>query len=259
MTREDMQLSVHDAIKNAIMTRKPLVIVEGKDDLPIYVKLTKQINNNFNVKPIEYFKECVSGCYEIETKIEEINSLYSSNHTIYNMFIGIVDRDTREFRNTFKNLNGILYLDTYSFENSYVTKETLLNVVEHLTSVTENELNNNLSDTIINKINESSSTFYFTTLEALKNSVEVGYSGLLGFSDNYNKVLMNPNLLDELNNKKIYLEEFARYNNITNTCILTMHRFCKGKWHLSYFVNAICKHTKDIHNYCGDSCHLKKT
>ncbi len=246
-----MKLSLHDAIINAVMVKEPLVVVEGKDDLPIYTKLAGTISGNINVKPIQYFKGCSSGCSEIERKIEEVNNIYSHEHKAYDYFLGVVDRDAKEFRGEIKNYDGIFYLDTYSFENSFVSKNTLLSMVENITSLTESELTGDLSESLLNEINSSLTDFYYVTLEALKNSVETNYEGLIGFSDAYETALKNPNIKIQLLNKREGLDIFANEKNLSCDCILNFSHFCKGKWHLKYFLTEIKKYAKNLHSLCG--------
>lgn len=252
MDQDDMRLTVNRGIMNAKMTKRPLIIVEGKDDLPIYIELAKQVNNKFQVKPIEYFKGCAPGCTTIERKVEEINEIYSSGHDVYNSFIGIVDRDAKEFRHEFKNLNGLFYLKTYSFENTFVTKNSLLNTVRYLTSATTNELNNTLAEVLLSKINNGPIDFYYATLEALKNATETAYIGLVGFSDGYDEAIYNSSLIAGIQTRKSDLDNFAFENGLSNNCIINMNTFCKGKWHLKYYIRSICKYTENIHELCGE-------
>jgi len=253
MSIENMKLSLHDAIINAVMIKKPLVVVEGKDDLPIYTKLAKTISGNTNVKPIQYFKDCSSGCSEIERKVEEVNNIYSHEHKAYDYFLGVVDRDAKEFRGEIKNYDGIFYLDTYSFENSFVSKNTLLSIVENITTLTSNELTEDLSGILLEKINSSLTEFYYVTLEALKNAVERDYEGLIGFSDGYEKALKNPNIRSQLMQKREELDVFASNNNLSCCCILNFGHFCKGKWHLQYFLTRIKEYAKTLSSFCGEN------
>ena len=248
---ENMRLSLHDGIKKSVMTKKPLLVVEGKDDLSIYKELASEVNSKIDVKPIAYFKSCSPGCAEIERKVRELNGIYPTNHSVYDSFLGIVDRDAKEFRNDISELDGIFYLETYSFENSFVTETTLQNAVKQLTSITTDELNEELNESLLGSINNSLLEFYYITLEALKNAVDIDYDGLVGFSGGYEEALYNPNIKNPLIDRRPSLDQFAENNGIECGCILSFGRFCKGKWHLQYFLNEIKKHAVDLHRHCG--------
>jgi hypothetical protein len=251
MSTENMKISLSSAITNAVMNKKPLVIVEGKDDLGIYCELINGIDEHFNIKPIEYFKDCSPGCKEIERKITEINSIYPTGHKAYSFFKGIVDRDTKYFRGELLARDGILYLDSYSFESEFVSESSIIDTVKLLTAASHEQLNIKLSQKLLDLINEQFTDFYYIALEALKNAVIDGYQGLVGFSDGYEQMLNAPNMKEALKNKRTDLDLFASSMNIAPNGIISMKSYCKGKWHLRYFLSSVQNLISGIHAYCG--------
>jgi hypothetical protein len=252
MSDNVMQLGFHDAIKQAVMTKKPLVVVEGRDDLSIYTELINDLTKKFNVKPIEYFKLCSSGCEEIEKKITLINQIYpNANHQVYNYFKGIVDRDAKSFRNEINERAGILYLNSYSFENSFVTEESLFYVIKLLTSISQSEINKALVHKTLSIVNGDIQKFYYATLEALKNAVEPEYISLLGFSESYERVFHDTDFANALEAKYGELDLFAEEHGLEQMCILEMKTFCKGKWHLSFFLKSILRCIDQLYLSCG--------
>lgn len=251
MSRELMQVEFHDAVKTAVMTKRPLIVVEGKDDLSIYMDLINGNTNKYNIKPIEYFKNCHSGCAEIESKVDYLNTIYINNHKAYKYFKGIVDSDAKPYRNEKKERDGILYLDSYSFENSFVTNQSVLETIKLLTSVSSEQLDMTLSKKMIELINTKVSEFYYITLEALKNAVNEGYSSLLGFSDGYERFLYDEEKKKALKKKYSELDLFASEHNIINGDVLRMSNFCKGKWHLHFFLKSLLHFINELHLACG--------
>jgi hypothetical protein len=252
MSREAMQVEFHDAIKIAFMTKKPLIVVEGGDDLSIYRDLVSMRQNNYDIKPIEYFKNCNPGCAEIETQVDIINQKYPNHHHIYNFFKGIVDSDAKPFRGERNERSGIFYLNTYSFENSFITESSIIKTVKTLTKATNQELNDNLTDKLIQLINNDISDFYYITLEALKNAVVEDYDGLLGFSDGYERFFHDQTMKQLLQEKHEELDAFALEYYISNPCVFEMKTFCKGKWHLQFFLKSLLSFISDLHIACGD-------
>ncbi|PKH88648.1 hypothetical protein CXF79_04540 [Colwellia sp. Bg11-28] len=253
MSREQMKVEFHNAVKTAVMTKRPLVVVEGKDDLSVYIDLINSNDNKFNVKPIEYFKECTSGCAEIENKVTFINEKYSNSHLVYKYFKGVVDSDAKAFRNEKNERPGILYLNSYSFENSFVTEKSIIETIKTLTSVSREQLNLDLTTKVIDLINTRVTEFYYITLEALRNAVEEDYDSLLGFSDGYERFIYDDSQKELLEAKYSDLDTFAQRHNITNGSILQMKDFCKGKWHLHFFLKSLLHFLKELHQACGQS------
>ena len=253
MSQDDMRLSVHSAIVSAYQLNRPLVIVEGVDDLPIYTKISNEINSDIKVKVIELFKGCSPGCLEIENQLAIINGQYNDDHHIYSYFVGILDKDVKDIRGEIMNLPGAFYLSNYSFENHFVTKESLQHLVSLITSVTEDEIDDRVTDLLIDTINASLIDFFYATLEALKNSLEPGYIGLVGFAADYDNLLKNrsQDMQEEFNSRKIGLDTFAQTYNMNLSCILDMHLYCKGKWHLKYFLTKIQEVIHVLKDNCG--------
>ncbi|MFM4922498.1 hypothetical protein [Aeromonas dhakensis] len=245
-----MRISIEHAITKAVMIGKPLIIVEGKDDLPIYNALMDG-RDNLEIKPIECFDSCSSGCKEIERVVDNINSKYPAKHKVYNYFKGIVDLDAKKYRKEVCNKEGILYLNTYSFENSLVNKKSLSHLIKLLTNASEKDLNDIVFDIVIEKINENLNPFYYITLEALKNAVEPSYIGVIGFSSGYEKTLLNKDELRSVLSKTQSLDTFAEQQNINIRSILDMHSYCKGKWHLRYFIQEASKAVSTLAPNCG--------
>jgi hypothetical protein len=252
MSKENMRVEFHNAVKTAFMTKKPLVIVEGKDDLGIYINLINGKSSKYNVKPIEYFKGCDSGCSAIEKKITYINQKYEEGHSVYKYFKGIVDSDAKPFRNEIDERAGILYLNSYSFENSFVTDKSIIYIIQLLTSITHEESTRSLSDKMMELINTQLLEFYYITLEALKNAVVENYDSLLGFSDGYERFLYDKTKSDLLERKRKELDLFAHKYALSDKCIMDMKSYCKGKWHLSFFLKSILNFMSELHLACGN-------
>lgn len=251
MPIDSMRISFHDAIKNAYMTKVPLVIVEGRDDISVYMDLLKKGGRRFNVKPIQYFKHCSPGCKEIEDRVSEINERYGAEHQVYNSFKGIVDCDAKRFRGEELNKPGLLYLESYSFENSFVTENSILHSIKLLTSLTIEQLNKNLTDKVVELINGQFRDFYYISLEALRNAIEPDYDALVGFSDSYQELLFNPIKKAKMLEKHDELDAFAEQLGINCNSILNMGAFCKGKWHLQFLLKSILRFTEQLYLVCG--------
>lgn len=91
------------------------------------------------------------------------------------------------------------------------------------------------------------------TLEALKNAVDTDYQGLIGFSDGYDAALKNSNVLSELKERQSDLDQFAENHSLFGNCIFSLGHFCKGKWHLQYFINEVKKCAQHLYESCGET------
>ncbi|WP_221887353.1 hypothetical protein, partial [Vibrio cholerae] len=70
--------------------------------------------------------------------------------------------------------------------------------VKLLTSASAKELDQKLTKKVLDLINQQFIDFYYICLEALRNSVEDNYQGLIGFSQGYDRLLYDQNIKDQL-------------------------------------------------------------
>ena len=233
-------------ISRARMEKKPLIVVEGKEDIHIYEQFAKKVNKNVRVRAVETFPEYSEGCKQVKKFIEDAQDEISKNEENKKFILGIVDRDATYFRNELPELECLFVLRAYSFESHFVTRNNLEYALENYLN-SNFGITNKIIDYIMNEFYKSLSIFYYFSLEALKNACVKDYSGVVRFKMSHGHLKNVDDLTEDIMAKKDELDQFASGLNIRFS---DAQIIIKGKWLLDHFIENTLKSISKLSDNC---------
>ena len=253
------QYNLKELVADALMNKYPLILVEGKDDIQIYDKITSNLSIECEIKAIENIPDYGEGNEYIIKAIENLQEVIVTKPELLKYILGIIDRDARFYKDELPELKGLFILKYYSIESNFIARNNLKNALFELTEINSRLCNNELLDYIEKEIKEIYLRLYYVSLEALKNACIKDYSGLIGFSKDIDgreirkgkilKIIKEESLYLSFNKKKDELDEFASTKNISFN--LEIVKFIsKGKWLLHVYSDFILNKIKKLAEYC---------
>ncbi len=239
-----------EELADAFMHKTPLIVVEGVDDVPIYYRIAAKANLNPEIVAAEIYFDIDEGCEAVIEFTKQLQHQLTSNAELLNYFLAIIDCDTRYYRNTIPNLTGIFILRYYSIESHFVTRNHTKELIRLLTNAPSAKIINQDIDFVETPFVNLLELLYYSSLEALKNSMIDTYTSLIGFSESIIRVINDSQLKDLILLKKQELDEFAENYNLSLDREVLKH-ISKGKWLLDIYVKGIVKGIKSLQTYCG--------
>jgi hypothetical protein len=261
-----MKYDLIENIIDAIMNEEPLLIVEGIDDISFYRELSEQSKISADIRAVETIDipdettgeiERGEGCEFILKAIKVAEKMYISDKRVKNYFLGLIDKDIRDFRREVLGIefnSELLYITKYySYESYFITEKNIKKIICELSYI-DSKFND---DTVITFIkNESEDIFsklYYFSLEALRNAIDDEYEGELGYKHIKDEVFKEGRLLHDeklyqrVINKKESLDEFAESKSLS---ISDLKKFAKGKWILHFWAHIFDTKLKLLKNAC---------
>jgi len=239
------------------MTGIPVVIVEGKDDPQIYVRISKSINREIDVYPINTIEDYSSGCDNVIKAVDKLQIKFSERIDNELRILGIIDRDVRPFRELgefeidYTQLKGLFILRYYSIETYFATKRNASKIVEKLTYLSSEMIDDDLLQFIENEFISLNPILYLVSLEALKNACTRDYATVVGYNDDSikdtNRLLY---FFSQIETKKTDLELFATQKGLS---IDDLKKICKGKWYLYHYVNKLNDKIRTLQMHCQNN------
>lgn len=245
MTCEKICFEPDELVNLAIMSKMPLAIVEGVDDVPIYQRLCNDRKIDVDVYASEMLIVNQEGCEGVKTNITQIrNNL--PDFPIENYVVGILDRDARFFRNELPSDTAIFVLDKYSIENHYAHPECVEYLVRQFTSVEilDSELSIEIHRSILDRI----SFLYYLTLEAIRNACEQDYDSLVGFSNKIRE-LLGRGIHVQVMSRKEELDRLAQHYGLFNDESFLV-QITKGKWLLELYYGELELEIRKLSERC---------
>lgn len=227
-----LKYDLFEIMASAIMLN-PVVIVEGKDDYQIYSNIIKLIHKKIDVYQVNQFENYSAGCENVIDCIRILQDKFAEREDNVHKLLGIIDRDSRIYRNTLpSNLLGLFVTKFYSIETYFVSSNVLKGLISKMTYVTEEDVNDELVEIINREFDILADELYVISLEALKNACTLEYNALVSYetaeasvvSKNSREYLMNSLLV-----KNEALSEFAAEKNVSKS---DLKLIAKGKWYL---------------------------
>ncbi|MHC5131844.1 DUF4435 domain-containing protein [Pseudomonas glycinis] len=249
---EDLKLQAVELLKAAMMGERPLVIVEGFDDIRLYESFAKQAEVTCQIIASENILTEKEGCEGVISNIDVIE-LVAGNTDISKHVVGIIDRDARYFRNDMPASPAILTLDLYSIESHFVGEETIRRILSSVLNVSDELLHKTDTNQIFRDIVNRLMGVYEVSLEALKKSCVRGYSAEIGYADKVRSVFLN-GAYAKIMAKQPALEQFASTLNIARDW-QNLTLICKGKWLLDLFCDYLHDYISNLPQMCA-SGHL---
>lgn len=134
----DLLYNLDDIINEAIINNRPVVIVEGIDDVKIYDNVAKNCSKNVLTTPIELIEGYAEGCNGVIRANTQILINDQENEIPIDLVLLVIDKDVRDFRNELPANNKFsLVLKNYSFESHFVTPNNFKYVLEKTTNATQ--------------------------------------------------------------------------------------------------------------------------
>jgi hypothetical protein len=250
--------NINNLLANAIITQRPLIVVEGKDDIQFYDNICELTGKSFKIFAIENINGYSEGCDKVIELTSDLQHRLHTETILQNLYLGIIDKDVREYRDfasysTLTSYLNLFILDCYSYESHYVTKNVITKIIKHYTSVSNDLIDDLLLDSIHIEIKEKIiETLYYPSLEALKNALETTYIADVGYSCKFNEFSRNPIKIENINLKKEDLDLFAIQLNIYEN-FENLKLFSKGKWILECFSSHLKNKLDNLHINCRNN------
>lgn len=244
-----MEYDLFEILNISITNKIPSIIVEGRDDIQFYSDLSSSIDKEIDVVAIENIDGYSEGCSSLIQAFEDLNAAIA-NRIEYDLFIlGIIDRDSRLFRNEIpSDLKGLFILKFYSFESHFVTPTTIRKLISFITNTSNLLMRSSLAIAIVEtELKNKQESLYYCSVEALKNACERDYNGLLGYATKPGTVLKNEVMINNVLSKRDELDEYARNKSIS---IDDLKLITKGKWLLKWFIGNVLEEIKKLPNFC---------
>lgn len=245
-----MKMSIDEVFNEAIMSSTPVILVEGIDDIKTYISIAKDALETFEVYPIETIAGYSAGCGHVIDAVKALYALNDANHPVENFVLGIIDRDTREYRSEMPAEAAILTLKYYSIESHFVCEEVLTAVLKQYARVHSDKLGVNFARQLFSIIEPRILEIYYFCLEALQCATVPGYSSEFKYSYAINRRKQEPtNTI--VQSKRQQLDQFAQ--NLGLVCSLEcLKKISAGKWLLSTFCESMFSVLENLSSYCGE-------
>ncbi|MBK5516705.1 DUF4435 domain-containing protein [Pseudomonas sp. TH10] len=130
-----MAFSADELLNLAIMTKIPILIVEGIDDVPIYERISISINVECDIYASETLHGGREGCNGVIDNIRDIR-LVSSDIPVEKHILGIIDKDARYYRKEMPEDPAIFPLNYYSIESHYINSCSIRYLIPRFTNAT---------------------------------------------------------------------------------------------------------------------------
>lgn len=251
--------TIQEILNTAIIRETPCIIVEGEDDVKFYSELSEHINKKTNVLAVENIFGYSEGCFSVIKAIEDLNNINNISQ-YYQYMLGIVDRDSRYYRNEIpEDLEDLLLiLNFYSYESHFISQETIKKAILHITHATPSLLDDySCVNLIDSKLMGEIDHLYYCSLEALRYACDPTYESVLGYSTAPGAVINNTLLIEKVLAKKHELDEYAHQLGIQKDEINSIKCIAKGKWLVQWFAQNLLNEIKSLTVLCKDN-HIQK-
>ena len=245
------KLDIDTLFVNAVMTKTPLIIVEGHDDLKKFSGILSNSRRKQPIfKPVELIKNYNEGCLGVINALNDLKSNpHHSDDKLRNFVLGIIDKDVRNYRSEIPENDLIYTLIYYSIESYFVNKISLESILHY---ILEGEMSI-INDDLISYIFESSidhviDIVYYPVLDALKSATDSSHTS------NKAKYEMEPGAIRN-HISKIYNEhEIISLSELAEAFsknLDVMMDICKGKWLLDIWLECVKEKVAELPSACS--------
>lgn len=246
-----MNYDIEELFTTAIMIDKPMLIVEGVDDIKIYENITERINREYDVYAIENIPNYSEGCEEVIRAINDLQTKINENEKNGKYILGIIDADVRHFKNSIPNMKELFVLKYYSIESHFISRSNLKVLIGELTYNGNKNISKEVLDYCESDLEKRLKELYYYSLDALKNAVVKNYISTIGYSDNPG-LLYNGSKWPIIEKKKRNLDYFAKKFSL-NYDLKNIKRITKGKWLLFYYSSSVLNKLITLKDACRDN------
>lgn len=245
-----LDLECDELLNEAIMSKTPIVLVEGVADIPVYEQLSEVNELKSEVYAIENIKGYAEGCRGVIDCLSEIR-INSEGIQVEKYILGIIDRDARFYRGEIATDRALVILQFYSMESHFITKEATSLIIRSMTRATNSLLDEQTKENIHNTIKESLFQLFTLSLEALRNAVEEDYQALFGYGSNIQQI-RNQGFDTTVLGKEQELNDFANTQGIERSWD-SLLKICKGKWLFHEYCNLLQDEVATLVYKCKDA------
>ena len=250
-----LEHTFEEEIIAAYMINVPVVFVEGREDIKTYQEICDSTEKKCLVLAIEMFS-AKGGCDGLIGIFDSHKDFFEKKPEIKSCVLGIIDRDSRDFRDTIPKCDILFLLKYYSIESHFVTEFHFTHLVREITSYPgrlAKKDSRELFERIICIDDKELINLYYASLESLKKLCYKDYESTVCYSTSFGKILNCEDVKNSLASKMDSLNTFASSKGIT--CQFEdILRICKGKWFLRYFIRK----TKSLIDGLPEMCKEKK-
>ncbi len=252
-----MENDLEETIIAAFMCKRPVVIVEGQDDIKFYDNIASLNNILIDVQAIEMIAEYSEGCKQVCNAMEEVSRIIQNDSRLKKYIIGIIDKDVREYLDEIPSCDNLLVLKYYSYETHLITDVTIKKLIEQLTMISESSITDDVIKVFKQSFTEVARKLYYFSLEALKKRFDNSYQANVGYGEKSGALIGNGGeykwrLIEEKIND---LDQFASIHNITPD---NLKSIANGKWFLEAWCECLTKEVKELHKLCGTAIPMCK-
>lgn len=239
---------IDEVLNESIMTGVPSLIVEGIDDIGIYIDLAKRVPFDVEVYAVEHVEGYGQGCGEVIKAITALESLPPTQYKLSSYILGVIDKDVREYRGELPSSSAILVLKYYSIESHFISKAIIANTLRLCTKSSHEMINEELCDLIMSEIEVKLLDLYYHSLEALKNATHTGYAADFAYSYTPGRI-KDVQAKALIQAKKAELDLFADSLNITKN-MNSIKCIARGKWLIDVFSDELVTCIENLQNLC---------
>lgn len=244
------KMTIEELYNEAIMMDQAIVIVEGRDDIKFYTKLSYDMGKQIEVIAVENISGYNAGCQGVIKLIESIQDEIKKHQDGEKYILGIIDRDARFYRNEIPKLKCLFILKYYSFESHLANSKCLSKIIPKLCDITPNMIDDKLIGFLEKDLSDRFNELFYISLEALKNACEDEYESLFSYNQEAGRVFGKDNLnmyLPKLELKKKELDEFAENYKIE---LSDLKKIAKGKWYIHIYSQSVFNNMKELTQQC---------
>ncbi|HIY02451.1 MAG TPA: DUF4435 domain-containing protein [Candidatus Blautia faecipullorum] len=148
-----MRYDLEETIIAGLMCNKPVVIVEGQDDIKFYDNIATLNGLNVDVCAVEMIEGYTEGREQVINAMTQAESLIHNDDGLKMYIMGIIDRDVRQYLNNVPEIENLLVLKYYSYETHLITDSTIKSIVEQLTRASGTMITQNAVDYLKEEFN----------------------------------------------------------------------------------------------------------
>ena len=248
-----MKHDLDEWLAEAIMSKTPLIIVEGRDDIQFYGVLANIANKEVWIDAIENIEGYAEGCDNVIQCITDLQERINERPQNKDFLMGIIDTDCRRYRQGIPNIKCLFVLKYYSYESHFATRNSLKKLIQLITYASPTLVNEKTLQYIESDVSKQYEDLYYISLEALKKACICGYDAIVGYKTKMGYIFDNNNksrILQLIYDKKNDLDAFANERSISMADIKCI---AKGKWLLHVYCEAILNKILTLHIACSDN------
>lgn len=236
-----------EIVNMAIMTKTPHIIVEGINDVCVYEAIADSIEANHEVYCIQMIEGYTGGNTDVAEAINYCHSLpMGAGRKVEDYVMGVIDRDSRYYRNEIPTIPALFILKYYSIESHFSSKTSIHPIIRKITRTSgDDQLD---VDGIFGRIESKFRDLYYFSLDALKNATDHLYSSVVAFSDNPGR-RSDQITIKALETRREDLDAFAAAKGLSDS-LESIMVFSKGKWVLTVFSEYLFKEIADLVEKC---------